>query len=391
MLVKGIFCHDLPIYKDKNGMYCSTTLTDDLFKRYFSVVDELYVATRVYEIDSTYKDAHQEKITLPGVKIIEFPNLNKPQYVITRMPKAQKQLEDIISEVDLIFIRGGVIAELASKVCRKMKKPYLVEVSGCTWDAYWNHSVIGKIIAPYMEYQSKKTVQKAAFAVYVTERWLQNRYPSSGESTYASNVILYDVDENVLGKRIEKINQRNECEPWVIGTTAAVNNKVKGQQYVIEAISKLDKSYNIRYELVGGGSTDYLRTIAKKFHVENQVIFKGELSHQEVLEWLDTIDTYIQPSMQEGLPRALIEAMSRGCPAIGSNTAGIPELLPEEAIFKRGKVSHLIEVMRKFYKMDWNLLARTNHAKSKEFKMDILNERREALYKKYRDYVLKGE
>ena len=387
-MVKGIFCHDLPIYKDKNGIYCSTTLTDDLFRRYFSVVDELYVATRVYKLDCTYRDAHQERITLPGIKFIEFPNLNKPQYMITRIPKAEKQLTKIIKNVDLIFIRGGIIAALASRVCRKLGKPYLAEASGCAWDEYWNHSFIGKLIAPYMEYQSKKTIREASFVVYVTEKWLQNRYPTNGEATYASNVILQDIEDAALYKRLEKIQQRNSSDPWVLGTTAGVNNKAKGQQYVIEAMSKLGTAFNIRYELVGTGNTDFLKMIAKKYHVEDRVIFKGELSHQEVLNWLDTIDTYIQPSMQEGLPRALIEAMSRGCPAIGSTTAGIPELLTKETIFNRGKVNDLIRVMKTVYQSDWSALANTNHSKSKEYQIDILNNRRENLYRKYRKSVV---
>ena len=388
MLVKGIFCHDLPIYKDKDGVYCSTTLTDDLFQRYFCVVDELYVATRVYKIESTYLEAHQEKITLPGVKIIEFPNLNKPQYMLTRIPEANKRLTDAISKVDLVFIRGGVIAVLASRICRKTGKPYLAEAAGCAWDEYWNHSYIGKLIAPYMEYQSKKNILEARYVIYVTEKWLQNRYPTNGESTYASNVILQDIDDDSLLRRLEKISKRKIDDVWVLGTTAGVNNKAKGQQYVIEAISKLDSSYNIRYELVGSGNTEYLQRIAKKYNVEDRVVFKGELSHQEVLDWLDTIDTYIQPSMQEGLPRALIEAMSRGCPAIGSTTAGIPELLTQETVFSRGNVESLIEVMKTVYASNWSDLARRNHVKSKEYQIDALNERRKNLYEKYRKYVI---
>ena len=77
MKVKGGFFHDLPIYKDVDGNYCSTTLTDGLFRRYFNVVDELYVVTRVYPLNCEYDKAHQERITLPNIKVIEFPNLNK--------------------------------------------------------------------------------------------------------------------------------------------------------------------------------------------------------------------------------------------------------------------------------------------------------------------------
>ena len=108
-MIKGIFCHDLPIYKDIDGNYCSTTLTDSLFLRYFNVVDELVVATRVYKIDKTYKEAHQEKITLPNIKFLEFPNLNTFKGIFTLIPKAKKVLKKEMQKVDLVFIRGGIL------------------------------------------------------------------------------------------------------------------------------------------------------------------------------------------------------------------------------------------------------------------------------------------
>lgn len=388
MRIKGIFCHDLPIYKDINGTYCSTTLTDDLFRRYFSVVDELFVATRVYRLDCTYVEAHQEKISLPNMQFLEFPNMNKPQYAFTLLPKAKKYLEKIIEEMDVVFIRGGIIGDLGVKAARKLEKPYLIEVAGCAWDSYWYHSIIGKIIAPYMEIQCKKAVRDAAFAIYVTEKWLQERYPTNGKSTFASNVILKEVDVSALEKRIRKIESCRCGKPWIIGTTGGINNKTKGQQFVIKAIAKLREKYDIKYELVGGGDNSYLKRVAKKYHVSDCVVFKGELSHEEVLSWLDSIDTYIQPSMQEGLPRALIEAMSRACPAIGSTTGGIPELLDQRVIFEKGKVSKLIEVMDYFYKSNWVKQAERNYKKAREYRIDLLNQRRKALYIQYKEYVL---
>ena len=51
---------------------------------------------------------------------------------------------------------------------------------------------------------------------------------------------------------------------------------------------------------------------AKKMNVSNFIQFDGTLpSGQKVYDWLDEVDIYLQPSFQEGLPRALIEAMSR--------------------------------------------------------------------------------
>jgi glycosyltransferase involved in cell wall biosynthesis len=64
-----------------------------------------------------------------------------------------------------------------------------------------------------------------------------------------------------------------------------------------------------------------------------------------VLEWLDDVDLYLQPSFQEGLPRALVEALSRACPALGSTAGGIPELLPPECLHEPGDARRLAELV----------------------------------------------
>lgn len=386
-MITGIFCHYLPIYKDTNGNYCSTTLTDNLFQRYLQYVDWLFVATRVYSLNTTYQEAHQEKISLKKVRIVEFPNLSNPKIFFTRMLHEKKRLDKIINKCDLIFIRGGIIAQMGAKIAKKYGKPYLLECSGCAWDEYWHYNIIGKFLAPYMEYRLRKDTWNADYVVYVTEKWLQSRYPTKGKNTYASNVFLGKTDEDVLAKRLEKIKNKIDKKKIIIGTTGGVGNKAKGQQYVIRLISELTNQYDITYELVGSGSRKYLEDQADKYHVKDRIIFKGQLTHDEVLLWLDNIDIYIQPSMQEGLPRALVEAMSRACPAVGSTTAGIPELLEEKFIFKRGNVHDLKQVFIKVMKMDLSQPAKRNFEKAKEYEVEKLNERRDHIFKEYKKRV----
>lgn len=259
-MIRGLFCHYLPIYKDINGRYCSTTLTNTFFERYFCVVDELYVATRVYPLNKTYKEAHQELISHKRVKVLEFPNLSSVKG-LTQICKAKKRIRSIAKKMDMIFIRGGIIALLGVDAARKINKPYLVECAGCAWDEYWNYSLFGKMLAPYMEYRSKRDTKNAAFVIYVTEKWLQSRYPTMGKSTYASNVIIEEVDEGALSKRLEKLRLDNKTEIR-IGTTGGIGNKAKGQQFVIEAMSKLRPNYDITYELVGGGDDEGYQSTA---------------------------------------------------------------------------------------------------------------------------------
>ncbi|MCR2047483.1 glycosyltransferase family 4 protein [Acetatifactor muris] len=389
--IKGIFCHDLPIYKDKNGMYGCTTLTDDVFKRYLNHVDELVVATRVYHLDCTLEDVHQEKITLPNLKFIDIPNLNKPQYLLTRLHRATKMMEVEFKECDLIFIRGGTIADIGVALAKKYNKPYFCECAGIAFEGLWYYSLLGKLIAPFSELHTKKMVRKAAYVAYVTDEYLQKRYPTKGVAANISDVVIEKVEDAVLEKRIEKIKSRRPDEPWIIGTAAGLMTRLKGQQFVIEAMSRLGDRYNIRYELAGTGNPEYLLSVAKKFHVEDRVVIKGEINHNEILSWMDSLDTYIQPSMQEGLPRALMEAMSRACPCIGSTAGGIPELLEPDAIFKRGDILQLTNIMSEFYESNWYDHSRYNYSRVKHFRRDILEEKRKDFIGRYRNYVLNGK
>ena len=65
------------------------------------------------------------------------------------------------------------------------------------------------------------------------------------------------------------------------------------------------------------------------------------------MDYYDSIDIYVQPSKQEGLPRAVIEAMSRGCPVLGTDIAGIPELIQERCLFKKGSVKSFINAVER--------------------------------------------
>ncbi|WP_191907340.1 glycosyltransferase family 4 protein [Vibrio diabolicus] len=86
---------------------------------------------------------------------------------------------------------------------------------------------------------------------------------------------------------------------------------------------------------MGKGDPSRFDGLAKKHGVD--VSFDGFISEKnKILDWLDDIDIYIQPSFQEGLPRATIEAMSRGCIVASSNAGGLNELTLEQFIHSPG-------------------------------------------------------
>ena len=117
---------------------------------------------------------------------------------------------------------------------------------------------------------------------------------------------------------------------------------------MIKALAALKKQgIRMEYELAGSGDPSRLRTLAQRLGVEDQVHLLGSVPHDKIFAWLETIDLYLQPSKQEGLPRAVVEAMSCACPVAGARTGGIPELVDEEWIFRPGDVKDICRILQK--------------------------------------------
>ena len=92
------------------------------------------------------------------------------------------------------------------------------------------------------------------------------------------------------------------------------------------------------------------------------------------------MDIYIQSSLIEGLPRAILEAMSRACPAIGTNAGGIPELINEKYIFKKKDVNGLVKILKSINKFKLNEMAKYSFEKVQEFKREKLENKRRKFY-----------
>ena len=115
------------------------------------------------------------------------------------------------------------------------------------------------------------------------------------------------------------------------------------------ALSRLrSEGLELRYRILGPGPAGPWKHMAEQLGIADLVDFDGTRSAgKEINDWLGEIDIHLQPSFQEGLPRATIEAMSRGIACIGSTCGGIPELLPPGRVHRPGDVAGLAERIRK--------------------------------------------
>lgn len=375
-----IFVHD-HFFLKCNGKYYSGSLTAEVIQRYIEIFENITFVTRGKDVTEVQDEKSHSSIE--GTKFVRVPNF-KGIFKLQNINLAKKAIENEVAKADFVIARTSTMGNIAVKYAQKYKKPYLIEVVSCSWDASWNYSLLGKIIAPFAFILQKKIVKDAPYALYVTNEFLQHRYPTKGKSINCSDVALTEFSDAVLEKRVEKIGELNKDNSLIIGTIAAVNVRYKGQQYVIEALGKLKSQgiTNFEYHLVGAGNQQYLKKVAERNGVVGQIKFLGSMPHDKVFEWLESIDIYIQPSRQEGMPRALIEAMSRGLFAVGAKTAGIPELLEQEYIFSntRHNIDEICTILKSLT-MDVMLAqAKRNFEEAKKYEKEIVETRRQKFY-----------
>lgn len=376
-MIKVIVATDFKMICKGKSIYIKDT-TYNTIRKYKKAFGYVVLCTRNYPMDSV--DGYVVANDIID-EVVELSNLSN-----TLIGKHDVAIKKSISNVDLVIARvPSIVSYRAVEIARMLDKPVFSVAIGCAWDAYWNHRFPGKLIAPYMYWKMKWCMKKSDFALYVTEDFLQKRYPSVCKSVGISDVVINNVDDRVLTKRKEKIHEMS-YDKLTLMTSGSVGNKAKGQEYMIKAIPILNKlGIRIKYLLAGGESSTYLNSLAEKLHVSDQVEFLGMLSTEDVIKNLDRTDIYIQPSLQEGLPRAVVEAMSRGCPVIGANTGGIPELISKDCIVKRKSRKEIAEAIVRL--LESNRIeeeAVKNYIKSKSYNDSFLSRKRN----KYYEYII---
>lgn len=385
-----VFVYEDKIAQDSNGnYYTGSAFSQAVFDRYLQVFDHITLLMRKADVDpdDTETLSRMNKLNAERIDVVILPNLTASikNYLSLKLRREFRKIviANITPDRAVIIRAPSSSGTIAAKHCRKIGKPYLAEAVGCPWDSLWNHSLRGKLLAAKSWLQMRFCMRHASHAVYVTDEFLQRRYPTRGKSAPISDVELRPADGAVLEKRLEKIARHDGRT--VIGTAAAVNVAFKGQHFVIEALARLKAQgrTDFEYRLAGGGDSSRLRALAEKRGVSDQVVFEGSLPHDRMFDWLDGLDLYIQPSLQEGMPRALIEAMSRALPAFGSRIGGMPELLGGSAIFPAKDTAAIADMLAALGKESMSAMARANFARAADFEKAKLEKRRFDFYREF--------
>lgn len=289
-----------------------------------------------------------------NVSFTLFPNINTPLGRLKYTSSVNKRLKQVVAESDAVIVRAvSDLGWLAYKHAKCMDKPIAMEMAACAWDSTWHHgNRLGKIYAPIRYIRDRIIAKNADYVMYVSQEFLQRRYPTNAQTETASNVFIKNPRKDKIDQRLSAIKTKEEIltKPNVIGLVGNLDNKIKGVADALTALSIVEKQkpgcFTFRH--LGPGNQKPYKKLAKKLGIAEHVHFDGMIqSGQAVLDWMEQLDLYLQPSYQEGVPRATIEAMSTACPIVASTAGGIPELIEEKWLIKPGDTHMLAALIMK--------------------------------------------
>lgn len=384
--MKITFINDHRFYVDADHkVFTSGTLSADVWSRFTANFGALTVIGRGVRIDN---QAHQHAIS--STNHVTFDLLydvhGGADYFKKRKEIIQK-LKPYILDSNFIVLRlPSNIGVIAAELCRKYHKKYFVEIVGCAFDSMWYFgNMQGKIMAPYSALLNKRVIKNADAAVYVTQDFLQKRYPTTAPKINASNVVIDNFEDEILEKHLNNVDLSKYLKIGMIGNVAL---PYKGYEILFKALSRLHLDYTL--EIVGGGEKQWITNLIAKYGLQNHVKLLGRINdRQRLYDFLDSLDLYVQPSLTEGLPRSVIEAMARACPIIASKAGGIPELINPAYVYNVKNDQHLAQLIMKVASDKTILkdMSRENFLKSKNYTFEKINERRYEFFKQIKQQI----
>ncbi len=153
-------------------------------------------------------------------------------------------------------------------------------------------------------------------------------------------VIYYGVDTDLFNRSENGNHIKREVlgiqENEIVILTVARIEEVKGHQFLIEAAKDIVKDFpRVKFFFVGDGVLrEELEKRVQALALFAHFYFLG--FRKDVGDLLKTADIFVLPSLSEGLPNVLLEAMASSKPVVATNVGGIPEIIVH------GKTGYLV-------------------------------------------------
>lgn len=309
-----------------------------------------------HEVDVAFNIVNEvsPEIYENGCKVYDVPFQRSP--LSTDNFRAYAALKKIIKDekYNIVHTHTPVASVITRLVCKNLKD---VKVF---YTAHGFHYYKGAPLLNWILY-------------YPIEKWLSNytnvlitinkedyalaqKSFNAGKVEYVPGVGL-DIDKINSVKVDKKLKRKeigvpNDC---FLLLSVGELNKNKNHEVVIKALAQINDS-NIHYIVCGQGKLEkYLKDLSRKLGVDRQVHLLGY--RKDIIEICKASDLFVFPSLREGLPVSLMEAMVCGLPIVCSNIRGNSDLVEENKGGYLVNANDTREIVNRIYRLysDYNL------------------------------------
>ncbi|BAU62815.1 putative glycosyl transferase [Stanieria sp. NIES-3757] len=195
-------------------------------------------------------------------------------------------------------------------------KPVILHAHGAEFHTF--HAQLKPILRKFLNW----ILQKSTYLIVLSESW-KRFYISHCQIPEQKVVVLHnpvDFPQNLPTKAPDE-----EFKLLFLGKI----NQRKGIYDLLKAIAliKTELSHKIKLIIAGSGEINETLDLAKKLGIEEKVDFYGWINREQRNQLLAQTDLFLLPSYNEGLPMALLEAMSWAIPVISTPVGGIGEVI----------------------------------------------------------------
>ncbi len=245
---------------------------------------------------------------------------------------------------DILYSQDLYTAGLTSLIIKKVLGKRLV--TRFVGDSAWEKSSAEKIVSDdIMVFQEKKYSPKVEKRKKIRKKILVNSDKIIVASNFLKEVALkiglpeekikviynsIDFFEMNPSAGKEELKQKADLEGKILLTIARLV-PWKGIDMLIEIVPDLIKKHGeIKLVVVGQGpESENLKQLTKNLKLENNVVFTGKASRQQVIDYLSLADVFLLNTNYEGMSHLLLEAMKAGIPIITTPAGGNLETIKD--------------------------------------------------------------
>jgi glycosyltransferase involved in cell wall biosynthesis len=371
------------------AVWSTSTCAYSFWQRYREVYDNVRVVARVADVPAakpTWLRADG-----PGVSFAAIPTYVGPGQYLLRRGEVRRAVQEAFVPGDAVILRvGSVLADALLPRLLEDRYPYAVEVVSDPWDVFSPGAVrhpLRPIFRRWFAHRLRVQCRGASAAAYVTEAALQRRYPPA-PGIHSCGCSDVDLPREAFVDFSRP--QRKPGRPTTIITVGTLDQLYKAPDVLVDAVGlAVQEGLDLRLVFVGDGQyRPWLEERVERRGLAGRVKFVGWLPvGAAVRRELDQADLFVLPSRQEGLPRAMIEAMARALPCIGSGVGGIPELLPREDLVDPNDPRALADMIREVvaHPARMEAMSSANLRRAAEYREELLGARRRSFYREVRD------